>query len=76
MGNAIENIEIYNDRMSKTLIDKIFFIDKVDADVFVDFGCADGTVLGHLHDLFPGNYYIGYDINPSMIAIAKEKKQR
>ena len=75
MGNAIENIEIYNDRMSKTLIDKIFFIDKVDADVFVDFGCADGTVLGHLHDLFPGNYYIGYDINPSLIAIAKEKNK-
>ena len=75
MGNAIQDIEIYNDRMSKTLIDKIFFIDKVDADVFVDFGCADGTVLGHLHDLFPGNYYIGYDINPSMITIAKEKNK-
>lgn len=73
MDNAIQNIEIYNDRMAKTLIDKLFFIDKVDADVFIDFGCADGTVLGYLHDLFPNNYYVGYDINPDMITIAKEK---
>lgn len=73
MNNEIQNIEVYNDRMAKTLIDKIFFIDKVDADVFIDFGCADGTVLGYLHDLFPNNYYVGYDINPDMIAIAEKK---
>lgn len=75
MNNEIQNIEVYNDRMAKTLIDKIFFIDKVDADVFIDFGCADGTVLGYLHDLFPNNYYVGYDINPDMITIAEEKNK-
>jgi hypothetical protein len=33
----------YNDEMRKALIDKIFFLDKVqDATVFADFGCADG----------------------------------
>jgi SAM-dependent methyltransferase len=75
MNNEIQNIEVYNDRMAKTLIDKIFFIDKVDADVFIDFGCADGTVLSYLHDLFPNNYYVGYDINPDMITIAEEKNK-
>ena len=75
MNNEIQNIEVYNDRMAKTLIDKMFFIDKVDADVFIDFGCADGTVLGYLHDLFPNNYYVGYDINPDMITIAEEKNK-
>ena len=73
MDNSIKNIEVYNSRMAKTLIDKIFFIDKVDANVFVDFGCADGTVLGYLVELFPDNIYIGYDISKEMIAIAKEK---
>ena len=73
--NAIKNIDIYNSRMAKTLIDKIFFIDKVDANVFVDFGCADGTLLGYLSELFPDYTYIGYDISKEMIEIAKKKNE-
>lgn len=68
----IINIDSYNHSMSKSLIDKIFFMDKVEADVFIDFGCADGTIIYTLNKLFPHHTYIGYDCNPDMIAIANQ----
>jgi len=67
----MKDIEIYNSRMRKSMMDKIFFIDKVEAAVFIDFGCADGTMLKMLNSLFPEYNYIGYDNNPDMIKLAK-----
>jgi len=61
----------YNDKMAKSLIDKIYFLDKVDADVFVDFGCADGRMLSFIEKVFPGVTLIGYDNDPEMIELAK-----
>lgn len=69
---TINDITTYNERMRKALIDKVFFVDKVDANVFVDFGCADGTVLGFLQRMFPENRYIGYDISDEMVDIARK----
>ena len=66
----MKDINIYNDRMRKSMLDKIFFIDKVEATVFVDFGCADGTMIKMLNGLFPEYKYIGYDNNPEMINLA------
>lgn len=66
----MKDITIYNDRMRKSLMDKIFFVDKVDATVFVDFGCADGSMIKMLNSLFPEYYYVGYDNNPEMIKLA------
>ena len=66
----MKDIQIYNDRMRKSLMDKIFFIDKVDATVFVDFGCADGSMIKLLNSMFPEYYYVGYDNNPDMIRLA------
>lgn len=70
MIGKIKNIECYNERMDKSLFDKIWFIDKVDAEVFVDFGCANGNLIIFLSKLFPNNIFIGYDISKEMIDIA------
>ena len=43
--NIINNIEVYNKNMSMSMYDKTFFIDKIDAKLFVDFGCAVLIVL-------------------------------
>jgi len=61
----------YNEKMAKSLIDKIYFLDKVDADVFVDFGCADGRMLSFIEKVFPGVTLIGYDNDAQMIETAK-----
>lgn len=68
--NDIQNNDLYNQRMRLSLIDKMFFVDKVEiqgGDVVVDFGCADGTLIQHLRHYLPeGTRYVGYDINPAM----------
>lgn len=69
--DEIANLTLYNQRMAKPLIDKMFFADKIDADVIVDYGCADGTVLQALHTLFPQHTYIGFDTSPEMITLAQ-----
>ena len=77
----INNIEIYNSRMDASIEDKLWFIDKVDADIYIDFGCANGNLLKHLayihnkrYNKF--NHYIGYDINDEMIKKATQNCSR
>lgn len=71
----ISNLEKYNSSMAKSLIDKIFFMDKIDDQVkfVVDYGCADGTLVRFLASIFPDLVFIGYDINLDMITLANEK---
>jgi SAM-dependent methyltransferase len=70
---AISNEVWYTEEMAKSLVDKLFFLDKVDARMFVDFGCADGTMLAFIDHVFPkGMTLVGYDINPKMIEAAKK----
>ena len=69
--STIPNIKEYNSAMKKSLLDKIFFMDKVEATVFVDYGCADGTLISFLHSLFPEFMFFGFDISEDMIKIAK-----
>lgn len=61
----------YNAGMKKSLLDKIFFMDKVESEVFIDYGCADGSLIKFLKTLFPEYEYYGYDISKEMIRIAK-----
>jgi len=65
----------YDEEMSKGMLDKLFFMDKVDATVFLDYGCADGALFEHINRMFPGSKfeYFGYDIDPKMIAAAEAK---
>lgn len=69
---TIKNIENYNLSMRKSMIDKIFFLDKINADLIIDVGCADGSLLKFIHNLFPDITLIGYDISEEMIQEANK----
>lgn len=69
----ITDYSVYNEGMRKSLLDKIFFMDKIDARVIIDYGCADGTLIHFLHTLFPEYQYIGYDIDEEMLQQARSK---
>lgn len=68
---VIPNRMRYNSEMIKSLVDKAFFIDKIQADVFVDFGCADGALISFLYSLFPDKKYVGYDISEDELKLAR-----
>ena len=73
MVTPIQNYETYNSCMSKSLIDKLFFVDKIEPDCIVDFGCANGLLLQELKRCYPeGVRLIGHDLDPKMIAEAKQ----
>ncbi|HEX8910878.1 MAG TPA: class I SAM-dependent methyltransferase [Humisphaera sp.] len=63
--------DVYNRRMTAAMMDKLFFVDKVPADLFVDFGCADGALIAHLLQWCPLARFVGYDVDPQMLAAAK-----
>lgn len=74
--NEIKDISSYLQNMSKGIEDKLFFTKFLPKDkyVFIDFGCADGTLLNVLRDIYGDSCtYIGYDKSPEMIAYAESK---
>lgn len=72
--NQISDINTYTSRMSKSCDDKLFFMNKIsDIKNIVDFGCADGALIREMNKVMPDVKYIGYDINPEMIRIARSK---
>jgi hypothetical protein len=62
----IADYAAYNGRMELSMIDKLFFADKILPDAVVDFGCADDSLLRHLVALKPGLIVVGYDTDPEM----------
>lgn len=69
----INSLDVYNKRMSTSLIDKIFFLDKVDVKNFLDFGCANGELLSFMSTIVDKETSLmGYDQDPKMIELAKE----
>ena len=81
VGGKFVDLSSYNENMAKGIEDKLFFLnhlDKNDEYIFVDFGCADGTLITTMFELFikegcNNNEYIGYDISETMIDFAKTK---
>lgn len=72
-AEVVQNPDNYNREMRKSLIDKVFYLDKVDdASVFVDYGCADGAVLKFASSIIPEGIYFGYDLSKEMIDIARK----
>lgn len=67
----IPSIASYNIEMRKSMIDKIVFMDKINAKVIVDFGCADGSTIAFMRSIFPEITYVGYDISEEMLALAR-----
>lgn len=74
--NSFSNIQsynLYNDRMSKAIMDKLFFVDKVNANLIVDFGCADGLIIKNLQNWYePSTNFIGFDNDEYMCQVAKK----
>jgi SAM-dependent methyltransferase len=68
--SGIGKYDVYNERMTGAMMDKLFFVDKVPADVLVDFGCADGTLIRHLLQWYKDATFIGYDTDARMIEAA------
>ena len=65
----------YLAKMQKSMIDKLFFVDKIDLnnyELVVDFGCANGDFIKSLSTIFPNLNYLGYDISQQMIKRAQE----
>ncbi len=73
MSAEIKDFSAYTSSMRKTLLDKIFFMDKIDATVFIDYGCADGSLIHFARTLFPEFEYYGYDISEEMLEEARKK---
>jgi hypothetical protein len=79
---ALTDIERYRKGLRHSLADKMFFVERVPAEVtvFAEFGCATGDVLRevHLHRReWPqgwGHHYIGYDHHVGMIELAKHQR--
>lgn len=69
----ISDINNYIEAMELGYVDKLFFLDKIDPDVIVDFGCANGTILSKIKKLKPNIKLIGYDLDNKMLSIAKNK---
>ena len=69
----IENLQLYNMRMAKSVLDKLFFLDmSVDLKKVLDFGCADGSLLKFVQLFCPEINLYGYDMLDEMINSAKK----
>ena len=72
----ISNLQSYIDGMNYSMRDKLFFVDSINFDVIVDFGCADGTFLQELSKIKPNTKLIGYDLDDNMLNKAQSKLGR
>lgn len=71
--NPIVNVQNYINGMNKGIEDKLFFLDKINFDTLIDFGCADGTILNIINNINPNINLIGYDIDETMMQISNKK---
>lgn len=71
--NAISDYNFYNNEMKKGIEDKLFFMNRIDIDIVVDYGCADGSLIEVMQEFHPQKEYLGYDFDPEMIKKAKIK---
>ena len=71
--NRISDLDIYLTRMQRSILDKMFFIDKVFEPFryILDFGCANGELIKAMKQMFPDYEYTGYDISREMIEAAR-----
>ena len=73
---ALQDEKSYLKKMEDALKEKTFFLDKVnfyDLDYFIDFGCANGIILGKINDFVKHNAkIIGFDKNKNFLEICKK----
>lgn len=76
--SKIPNLDKYTSAMQNTLLDKIWFLDKIDPniDTIIDFGCADGSLFNFIEELFPNRFtFVGIDSSAVMIDRAIKKTE-
>lgn len=64
---AISDFQSYIDGMGTTYVDKLFFLNIIEPDVIVDFGCANGFILSKIKEARPNVKLIGYDLDETML---------
>lgn len=70
----IKNYDVYTNGLRKSIIDKLFFVNIVDeCSCYLDFGCGDGSLIYYMAKSFPDCKYVGYDCNPKMVELGREK---
>ncbi len=74
-GVEISSMDKYITGMMKSIQDKLFFIDKIDTDLIVDFGCADGSIISEIKRRRSDIDIIGYDIDDNMLNMARYKNK-
>lgn len=72
--HKITDMNIYLTRMQKSILDKMFFVDKVfePFEYILDFGCANGELIKALQTMCGEYKYVGYDISKEMIESARK----
>jgi hypothetical protein len=74
VGNiSISDFDSYVSGLELGQKDKLFFLNRIEPDVYVDFGCADGSILSRIKKIKPEVEIIGYDIDESMLSRARKK---
>jgi hypothetical protein len=73
--SQIIDYNLYNKQMNMSMLDKVFFMDRIDSDLFFDFGCADGQLIKFMNSINSYDTYIGYDNNINQIKLARENVQ-
>ena len=79
LENHFNDIASYTDNLRKGMADKLFFLDHLPDDeyLFVDFGCADGSLIDALDKDPRGrgkkHWFVGYDLSEEMISLAQKK---
>ena len=70
--NRISDLNLYLTRMQRSILDKMFFMDKVFEPFrnILDFGCANGELIRAMKPMFPDYHYFGYDVSHEMIEAA------
>ena len=71
----IKDLNAYTECMSSAIKDKLFFMDKVATPVYLDYGCADGSLFRNMDNILKddSNLYIGYDRSKEMIDLANAR---
>lgn len=70
---AIAQYDVYNGRMELSMMDKLFFLDKIDPDLIVDFGCANGALMKAIKNVAPQKRVTGFDNDPAMAAFGMDQ---
>jgi hypothetical protein len=70
----VKDLNFYNEEMSKSLADKAFFMDHIDVNHLVDYGCADGRLGEFLVKVKSAEIdYSGFDISTEMLESSRKR---